>query len=40
MYVTRKRAEIGGAANGQIADDLQRCLDQATPEVGWLTDGN
>ncbi len=40
MYLTRKRTEFGDTADDMIFDDLQRCLDEATPEFGKLSDGN
>ncbi|MBI2803831.1 MAG: protein kinase [Planctomycetes bacterium] len=40
MYLTRKRAEFGEAADERIRDDLERCLDEATPEIGKLARNN
>jgi serine/threonine protein kinase len=40
MYLTRKRAEFEGEANDLIADDLQRCLDEATPDIGRIAENN
>lgn len=36
MYLTRKRAQHDEAAEAMILDDLDRCLDDATPEVGRM----
>jgi hypothetical protein len=40
MYLTRKRAEYPDTAEEMIFDDLQRCLDEATPEFGRISAGN
>ncbi len=40
MYLTGQRALHGDAAPDMIADDLQRCLDEATPAFGRIRDGN
>lgn len=40
MYLTRKRAEFGDTAEEMIFDDLQRCLEDATPEFGRISENN
>ena len=40
MYLTRKRSEFDETADEMILDDLQRCLDEATPEIGRLSENN
>jgi hypothetical protein len=40
MYLTRKRTEFDETADDMILDDLQRCLDEATPEIGRISENN
>lgn len=40
MYLARKRAEGGESADESIRDDLQKCLDEAAPEIGKLSEAN
>ena len=40
MYLSRKRGEFDENADDMIFDDLQRCLDEATPDVGRITGDN
>jgi hypothetical protein len=40
MYVSRKRGEFDETADEMIFDDLQRCLDEATPEIGRISENN
>ena len=36
MYLARKRSEGDENTDAMIADDLEQCLDEATPEIGRL----
>jgi eukaryotic-like serine/threonine-protein kinase len=40
MYLTRKRGEFDETAEDMIFDDLQRCFDEATPEIGRISENN
>ena len=40
MYLTAKRGEYDENAEDMIFDDLQRCLEEATPEVGRISENN
>jgi hypothetical protein len=40
MYLTGKRSEFAETADDMIFDDLQRCLDEATPDVGRISENN
>ncbi len=40
MYLSRKRGEHGDDSKAAIVDDLERCLDDATPEFGRIKGGN
>ena len=40
MYLSRKRSEFDETADDMIFDDLQRCLDEATPDVGRISQNN
>jgi serine/threonine protein kinase len=40
MYLTQKRAEFDETADEMIIDDLQRCFDEATPEIGRISKSN
>lgn len=40
MYLARKRAEYADAADESIRDDLQKCLGEATPDFGGLSETN
>ena len=40
MYLTRKRGEFDETADDMIFDDLQRCLDEATPDLGRISGNN
>ena len=38
MYLTRKRGESEDNADDAILDDLESCLDEATPEIGRISE--